>query len=157
MIRTFHCCRGYTLVELMGVVAIAGLLMALAVPSYNNQLAKERLELTAAQLASDIRSLQQLALAEESSEYKIAFYYNLNNYTVSKGINTIKTVAMPTGIKLEATNFASSTLYINHGGLSTVGGTIILRDGKRSKYVIVASITGRVRVSDRAPNKEPIL
>lgn len=152
MLEIIRSRRGYTLIELMGVISIMGVLLALAVPSYHGQIKQDRLDLTAAQIASDIRSTQQLALAEESPQYKIAFYPAENKYTVCLGTKEIKTVIMPPGIKLKSTNFVDSTLRFSTRGISTVGGTITLACGERNKFVVVASVTGRVRVSDTYPN-----
>ena len=128
-------------------------------PSYNGQVAKDRLELTATQIASDIRYVQQLALAEEEAYYKICFYPNANQYIIRLGVEVIKIGAIPTGVKLDGTNFNDHTLRISSRGLPVngFGGTIKLTAGKKQKHIIVASGTGRVRVSDQAPKSDAIL
>lgn len=148
--------KGYTLVELMGVVTIAGLLLALAAPSYNGLATQDRLELTAHQLASDIRATQQLALAEETG-HKITFYPGSNKYMISQRLTVIKTVYTPPGVSLELVNFNNNALNLGDAGLAASGGTITLRSGTKFRYVIVAVNSSRVRVDDKPPGKDLVI
>jgi prepilin-type N-terminal cleavage/methylation domain-containing protein len=58
-----HAQRGFSLLELVVVVAIAGSLLALSVPGYLNRASNERAVTAARTLAADLRTAQQEAVA----------------------------------------------------------------------------------------------
>lgn len=154
--------KGFTLIELMVVIAILTVVVLMTLPSFRGYLLEQRLDATAMELASDIRHLQQLALTEESVSYGITFYLpnrnkTGNKYYIHKGINKIKLVYMPPGVKISSTSFDENLLNINAKGMPEdgIGGTVYLHDehNRISKQVIVATITGRVRVSENGPIK----
>lgn len=156
--KLISCCRGYTLTELMVAVTLTGVMLSLTLPCYSGYLSKHRLEAAAHQMASDIRHVQQLALTEEASNYQIYFYPAHNRYTLLKGNKVLKTTSLPVGVKLMYTNFninnlpRQNILEINLRGLPyPAGGHVLLSADDKHKYVVVASITGRVRVSDEKP------
>lgn len=153
-------CRGFTLIELMTVMAIIGIVILITVPNFYNYVSRQRLESAALQIASDIRYLQQIALAEQSASYYIVFYTKYEYYNLMKNTKVIKKVELPLGVNLYNTNFNNNSyinknkLIINAKGLPTpTGGTIILCSEGINKYIVVASITGRVRISDIPPRK----
>ncbi|MDN5376135.1 MAG: hypothetical protein PWQ39_1175, partial [Thermacetogenium sp.] len=94
---------------------------------------------------------------EKTPDYYIDFYTHIDTYRVKKWdtpfSRVITEVRLPQGVDLYSTNFQDNRLVINAKGLPPRGGTITLksRETGRLKYVIVASITGRVRVSDHPP------
>lgn len=70
--KLFRNQRGYTLTELMIVVAIIGVLAAMAVPSYNKFIAHSNLNGAAREIASDLRGARVAAI-KEGVQY--ALYY----------------------------------------------------------------------------------
>ncbi|MBM7854504.1 prepilin-type N-terminal cleavage/methylation domain-containing protein [Desulfohalotomaculum tongense] len=149
--------RGFTLIELIMVTVILGIVISVTVPNFYGYLNERRLETAALQMASDIRYLQQRALAEESASYGIAFYPRQGKYNLYKSIKILKSVKLPPGVDVDRTSFRENRLQINVKGLprGCVGGSVCLvsKNIPKVKYVVVASITGRVRTSDIKPER----
>jgi type IV fimbrial biogenesis protein FimT len=61
--------KGFTLVEAMIVVALAGLLIGLALPAYNNMLAKQRVRIGTEDLASFIKTAQSQAKNKQTNVF----------------------------------------------------------------------------------------
>ncbi|MDN5346865.1 MAG: hypothetical protein PWP65_429 [Clostridia bacterium] len=146
-----------TLLEVVIVMLIVSTVLAIAVPELGKPLAAARLDALAGQVAADIRTVQQRAISEESAAYYINFYPHGNRYEVRKTgypvYVILDKVTLPSTAQLVETTFNEDRLAFSAGGRPVQGGTITLRDRRsgRSRYVIVAPVTGRVRVSDSPP------
>lgn len=155
MYNNLRTSRGFTLLEVMVVLAILSIVTAIGIPNFRGHMHQMRLESAALQMVADIRYLQQLAMAkeEETSNYYITFTPGLNRYRLHRNTPAFKIVDLPPGVNLESTNFENHRLRINIRGLPPTGGTVILysEGAKKHKYVVVSTITGRVRVSDTPP------
>ncbi|MGB9666437.1 MAG: prepilin-type N-terminal cleavage/methylation domain-containing protein, partial [Candidatus Cryosericum sp.] len=76
--------KGFTLQELVIVVAIIAILLAIAVPRFDRYLARIRLQLAAVTLVQDLRDMQMNAEIDECF-YTIVFVTNENRYYFRKG------------------------------------------------------------------------
>jgi prepilin-type N-terminal cleavage/methylation domain-containing protein len=76
--------KGFTLLELVVVVAIISILVVLAAPSLSRYVARTRLRLTALSLVQDLRDMQMNAVVEDTF-YTIVFITNENRYYVRPG------------------------------------------------------------------------
>jgi len=149
---------GFMLIEIIIVLIIVGLMVALVLPDFNKTIERYNLDNSARALALDIRSLQQAAIKDENTGFKIYFFTTSDTYSIIYFINNVnsthKTVKLPSSVQLYATNFNGNTMEFAANGspLHGVGGTVSLKDRKTGKflYVIVDSI-GRVRVSETPP------
>lgn len=103
--------RGFTLIELMVVVALAAVLLTLVAPSFNATLARKRLEGAANELASDLQYARSEA-AQRNAAVGVAFGSNCyaiyvlgsSDATACASLGTgaieLKTVQVPGGIAL---------------------------------------------------------
>lgn len=148
--------RGLTLVELLCLLALLGLIMAVAAPAVSSISDNRNLELAARGLASDLRRIQQKAITS-GYEQRVEFRLFVNDYRIrdlSSGERI--TVKLPEGISYRSANFPSGsghpTLIFHRSGAPGQGGTVGLTNEKGDVlYIIVTPATGRVRISSSPP------
>lgn len=98
--------RGFTLIELMVVIAIVGIIVAIALPSFNEQVRKSR-------RSDAIEALSGIALKQERWRSNHTSYGTLANIEVTSptasGYYTLAAVALasgncPSGVAISANN-----------------------------------------------------
>ncbi len=157
--------RGFVLVELVIVMMLAILILIFA-NSFSGVLNSHKLNATAGTIAQDIRLAQQLNL-DQDAVYTVLFDCVNNRYFIYKDMSLYKKVNLPAGVKLVYTNFdfdnnpgngCDNRLRFNSRGEPfrssgiLCGGHLSLSDKNGNYlYVIVASITGRVRIDSEMP------
>ncbi|NLK51367.1 MAG: hypothetical protein GX295_02820 [Syntrophomonadaceae bacterium] len=144
---------GFTIVEIMAVLALFLILSAGAVTLFTRTMASYRLQQTADQMAWEIRTQQQEAIAYGSARQMEFFlfgnYYQImepeyRNVFLLPGIEYVYISFPPTGYR--------SLLKFNASGCPDRGGTIALKNkyGKH-RYVIISPVVGRIRISEVRP------
>ena len=79
MIKARHRSQGFTLIELMVVVALAAVLVALTAPSFSNFLSKRRVEGIVAELATDLQYARSEAVARNQN---VSVTFGTNCYVI---------------------------------------------------------------------------
>lgn len=136
------------------VLAIIGILTAIAAPRYSFAIERYRLEMAANRVAGDIRLAQSLArargatatisFATSSSTYAIAGLTSTDRVGEAFGVDLSRE---PFGVKILSVDFAgTNTLTIKGFGTPASGGTVRLTRGTLSTVVSVASGSGEVSV-----------
>lgn len=143
--------RGATLLELVICMAIVGILASIAIPTLGQSMAKLELENTSRQLMADIRWLQQISINAGSETISYILLFSSSEpcgYYVTANTQVIKQITFPQSVKLPG--FCSPIGFGLSGAPLMGAQTISLQSAKLKiwKYVIVAPVTGRVRVSD---------
>jgi prepilin-type N-terminal cleavage/methylation domain-containing protein len=147
----------FTAIELLCVLAILGLLAALAVPALADWAAAGALETAAHRLAQDMRRIQQAAITSGLTS-EIQFYEYANRYRlIDNAADKEIFVDLPPGIAYRSNNFPVSagkrTLKFYRSGAPNQGGSVGLKNERGEiLYVIVTPATGRVRISPEPPD-----
>ena len=147
--------KGFTLIELVTTLAVASILLAIAIPMASESLAGFQLNASSARLAQDIRTVSQQSLTQDYDYYYIQLYADNNRYRIGDILDSDNSrwVDLPGWVELDGSNFDLQRLSFSGKGKPITGGYIRLKNknNNKFKYVIVAAITGRVRVSDQPP------
>lgn len=149
--------RGFTLIEVVVVIAILGVLAMAAISLFSGTNQKKNLDVAARGIAADMQYVQQknvnglpayqLSLDKANKLYRILY----------DGVNTEKTVRLPAGVEIVGTTFA--TISFNDDGTLanhiTDGNDYVevrlTNQTSQVRYVIVQLVTGRIRVDTAAP------
>jgi len=140
--------RGFTLMELMIVIAIMAILAAIAAPNYTSFMAQRRLNGAARQIMSDLMHARMQAV-NQNNEFKITFV-NSHEYQILDDDNSngssdsgesVRTKSVQTDYS-DVTLSSTANPVFNPRGTAN-GATITLSNSAGSKSVSLA-ITGRV-------------
>lgn len=143
--------RGFSLIEVIIVAAVLGILAVGAVPRIFATMATQELHTFTANLAADIRYMQQMALnanGKNAPLYTLRFARGRESsyYIIHDGYKAIKTVYLPKHVKM--TGDPDYILFSNKGA-PRKGQRIefYTSNAQLFSYVYIAGATGRVRVS----------
>ena len=153
--------RGFTLIELMIVVVVAGIVLAIAIPStagFRQTLALRQIR---GQLTSDMRMARQLAVTRRAPVYvrfgngttttnvtTYAIHVDANNDRIAQTTEMVTRRTLPA--KTTLANVVLSpvdTLCFDISGIlmpGTAGGTLIMRNTKNTRDTVWVSAAGLV-------------
>lgn len=150
-------CSGFTLMELMIVLAIIAIGASVAGFSIRNMLPDLRLSAAARDLKSDMNSARLRAI-KENREVCVLFDMEAGGYDVllddGDGIfveeneTLLKSVRMPKGVTIEAASFGNSGALacFNSRGIAGVPGTASLANSDDGQRNVAIAKTGRVSI-----------
>ena len=147
--------NGFTLVEMMIVIAIMGVLFAIAIPQWARYQQNADLRAAARTIAADIADIKTRTTTERWT-YTMTFNTTGNNYQIAReqapGSNTFDNVGDPKNIcnpgsgSVISMTGANFTLRFATRG-TTNNGTITLQNARASTATITVNITGRTHVA----------
>ena len=132
---------GFSLVELVLVIAAAAVLLGIAAPSFFSWLPAIRLSAAAHQVATDLQVARMRAISRNAST-TVAF--NPSGGTYSYGADSRSLPTLYPGITIAS---VSSDPIFSPRGTANEGVTITLSNGSAQKRVCVKTV-GRVNIAD---------
>lgn len=147
--------QGYSLVELILVVAIIGVLSGLAIPRYGRAASRYRADAAAKRVVADLQQAQQRGLAGSGA---CVLSFSTSAATLTMTYPTIGGVAgRSVQTKLGLLPYLASIQSVDFGGTSSVtfdgngrpsaGGTIVIRSGNESRTITVAAGNGATTIN----------
>jgi type IV fimbrial biogenesis protein FimT len=132
--------HGYSLIELIATVAIAGILAAIAVPSWNRLVPSYELDSSARQVHSELYTIKMRAVAENAG-FQLVYAAGAASYSIKRESAVLMTKPLP--VSVVVTN-AGAISFSPRGTASA--NRIRLRSSDGMCKQIVVSATGRVRI-----------
>ena len=146
--------RGFTLLEVMLVMAIAAVIAAIAVPRYGVALARYRADAAARRVAADLAFAQSTARATSQS-VTMTFDAAAETYTIV-GLSDPDHLAAGYVVDLTQRPYTAVVSSVNFGGgagvtfngygVPATGGDVVVASGKWTRTVHVDGTTGKATV-----------
>lgn len=148
--------RGFTTLELMIVLVVAGLGLAASWGNFASLMRQHRLSAAANSLATDLRLARERAVAE-GNDYIVTFRTGPNDYqvwddegsdSVMGGGDTRVNRAMPVRTTLQNPSFFGANRVIFHAdGTCNASGAVEVTNGEFTRQVSVLASTGKISIN----------
>ncbi len=149
--------NGFSLVEVMIVVALIGIVATIAVPNFQNYIRNRNLKTAAHEISSEFFVTRERALSE-SRTYRLVFDTANNRYTTEEqtapGVWTVRqtkqvaaSAAANDGIAIDAANTTATTFTFQPRGTISMGGTVSIKNSINSIANITVNFPGRTYVT----------
>jgi type II secretion system protein H len=138
--------KGFTIVELMVVIAIIGIMATVASFAWQRYVNNTNLRTAARELAADINSMKAKAVSKTDTDYTIDFDTAANTYTLNG--TTVQTKLLTSfGQGIRITEATTPTITCQKRGTLSPLGHVILSNNRGSNATIKFNITGKTHVT----------
>ena len=141
-------CFGFTLIEMVMVLAIIGLIALVSLPVYQRIKPGLTLNSQARDIVSDLRYAQQLSVTEQIN-YSVIFDQALNKYMIVNSASgaTLKSQNINPMISINSiTGLTADTVTFNVTGAALESGDIILTSSNGNTKTIAIKPSGYVKI-----------
>ena len=132
--------HGYSLIELVVAMALAGILAAIALPGWNKLLPSYQLDSSARQFQSELHNIKMRA-ATENVGFQLVYANGAAAYTIQRDSAVLVTKPLPAGVIVTS----AGTISFSPRGTASAN-RIRLRSSDGMCKQVVVSPTGRVRI-----------
>ena len=145
--------RGFSLTEILVVVAIMGLAIAIAVPLVAENVNQARIRTAADQFSVDLRAARMIAVGKRATPYLDVSVQPdpVNRYTFVNGRGETRVVQFPTGVRIITPTTAYTVRYLRDGSVSGGGNTTVLRvrlsKGAEEEWRVITNAMGVTRTT----------
>lgn len=144
--RLFNKQSGFTLIELIVIIAIVAVFAAIAVPNFLSYMPKSRLNGAARQVMGDLMAARMKAVKENTTVTVTMVSNSDHEYKILTAGGEEKTINIQSNYR-DVTIVGSFTDISFYSRGTAWGATITLTNSAGSKEITVA-ITGRVKITD---------
>jgi type IV fimbrial biogenesis protein FimT len=151
---------GFTLIEMVITAVVAGLIAALAVPSFYRSMQKLKLNAATREIVSDLRwarskaisTRKQVGINLDFANKRYSVFFDINNpgaFQFSSSQDSVVKTGDLTGLGTGNTTLTDSTVIFMPSGSSNRSGQITCnsRTGSFSRTVDILASTGRVKIT----------
>jgi prepilin-type N-terminal cleavage/methylation domain-containing protein len=147
--KTMRKDSGFTLIELMVVIAIIGVLCAIAIPNFLNWLPKQRVGSAARAVMSAVEFARSNAI-KTNADVTVNFDFDNDSLTVTNSSATLRTRQMPADVDLqdgEVDGLGDSVTFNGHG-FSDESGEVVVENTKNAtlRRSINLTLGGNARI-----------
>lgn len=146
--------QGFTLLEVMTVIAVIGILSAMAVPNFFAWRASAKLKGATQDLMSDL-SMARVHAIKAGETVKVLFAndgYTIfiddnDDDAVDAGEDVLRRKKYSPGVVMDETTFTSAKTTFHRSGAVSPAGSVTLERGSGQKMRIIVNLVGRIRVA----------
>lgn len=135
--------RGVTLAEMLAVIALLGILVAVAVPLVAEQVRQAKIRGAADQYATTLKAARMLAVSKRAPQSVTVNVHPTNSYAYVDTRDRTRTFEMPDGVRIVSST-DPITFQIN-GSLAAAASTVIeadLNEGVTERWTVTTGIAG---------------
>jgi len=152
--------RGFTLVEMIVVVAIIGIIAVVAIPQFSDTLQSKRLYDAVEKLNDDLNYVRDYAISQHTNTW-ISFIPADERYRLFYGDTWATRIPlidharsssdwfyiynMFQDVGIASTTFTNNRIAFNWWGTPSEGGTVVLTNGTRNHTLTIEAETGYVQ------------
>ena len=116
--------RGYSLAELLIVLAIIGVTVAVAVPLVADNMRSAKVRAAADQLAMDMRAARMIAVSKRATVPLTINADPTNTYAYTDARGVLRLITMPRGVRITSAN-PTSVSFLPNGSLSSASTAVL--------------------------------
>jgi prepilin-type N-terminal cleavage/methylation domain-containing protein len=145
--------RGFSLTEILVVLALAGLAIAITVPLVAENVNQARIRSAADQFSVDLRAARMIAVSKRATPFLDVSVQPdpVNRYSFVNGRGETRTVQLPTGVRIITPSTAYTVRYLRDGSVSGGGNTTVLRvqlsAGAQEEWRVLTNAMGVTRTT----------